>query len=107
VNASGALMVFVYIIVAVSQIRLRRERERNGAPTPSIVMWLFPWASYAAIGGMLAILAAMAFTPAQAKDLYVSLVTLGLAVVAYWFVRSRREATRGAGRRAGAGRSAV
>src|SRR5215475_13172885 len=28
VNASGALMVFVYIMVAVAQIRLRNERER-------------------------------------------------------------------------------
>jgi len=96
VDASGALMVFVYIIVAVAQIRLRRERERAGRPAPALQMWLFPWASYAAIGGMVAILLAMAFTPAQARDLYVSLVTLVVAVVAYLVVRARRGSTRAA-----------
>jgi GABA permease len=95
VNACGALMVFVYIIVAVAQIRLRRERERSGAPVPALRMWLFPWASYAAIVGMLAILVAMALTPGQRKDLYFSLVTLVFACVAYLAVRSRR-ARRGA-----------
>jgi L-asparagine transporter-like permease len=94
VNASGALMVFVYSMVAVAQIRLRRERERQAAPVPALTMWLFPWASYAAIGGMLAILGAMAATPGQAKDLYVSLVTLIVAGIAYLLVRSRRESAR-------------
>ena len=92
VNASGALMVFVYIMVAVAQIRLRRERERVGAPAPAVRMWLFPWASYAAILGMVAILVAMALTHSQAKDLYVSLVTLLVALVAYWLLRARRGA---------------
>ncbi|HEV7446153.1 MAG TPA: amino acid permease [Steroidobacteraceae bacterium] len=90
VNASGALMVFVYTMVAVAQIRLRRARERAGGPVPALRMWLFPWASYAAIVGMLAILVAMALTPGQAKDLYFSLVTLVFACAAYLVVRSRR-----------------
>jgi GABA permease len=94
VDASGALMVFVYIIVAMAQIRLRHERERAGTPAPALQMWLFPWASYAAIAGMVAILLAMAFTPAQARDLYVSLVTLIVAALAYLVVRARRESTR-------------
>ncbi|MDB6090993.1 MAG: permease [Gammaproteobacteria bacterium] len=89
VNASGALMVFVYAMITVAQIRLRRERERTGAPAPALQMWLFPWTSYAALGGMLAVLVAMAFT-GQAKDLYVSLVTLAVAVLAYRFIRARR-----------------
>jgi L-asparagine transporter-like permease len=92
VNASGALMVFVYMMVALAQIRLRRERERTGAPEPAVRMWLFPWASYAAIGGMVAILVAMSRT-GQAKDLYVSLGTLAVAVVAYLLVRAGRSAT--------------
>jgi len=96
VNASGALMVFVYTMVALAQIRLRRERERAGAPVPALRMWLFPWASYAAIVGMLAILVAMALTPGQAKDLYFSLVTLVFACVAYLVVRSRRARRSGA-----------
>jgi len=94
VNASGALMVFVYMIVAFAQIKLRRERERTGAPTPALKMWLFPWASYAAIVGMLAILVAMACTPADTKDLYASLLTLAATALAYFWVRARREAMR-------------
>jgi L-asparagine transporter-like permease len=90
VNASGALMVFVYTIVAFAHIRLRRERERTGAPAPALTMWLFPWASYAAILGMVAILVAMARTQAQAKDFYFSLVTLVVACLAYLIVRTRR-----------------
>jgi GABA permease len=76
--------------VAVAQIRLRRQRERSGAPSPAVTMWLFPWASYAAIAGMAAILIAMAATPSQSKDLYFSLVTLAFACGAYLVVRGRR-----------------
>src|SRR5262249_59412822 len=90
VNASGALMVFVYIMVAVAQIRLRREREQAGAPAPALRMWLFPWASYATIVAMLAILVAMALTPDAATQLYFSLVALVLACVGYLAVRSHR-----------------
>jgi L-asparagine transporter-like permease len=91
VNASGALMVFVYMIIAVAHIRLRRERERIGAPAPALQMWLFPWASYAAIGGMLAVLIAMALTPALARDLHVSLIALAVAVIAHLLTRRRSD----------------
>jgi GABA permease len=91
VNASGGLMVFVYMMVTFAQIRLRRERERTGAPAPAVQMWLFPWASYAAIGAMFAVLIAMARSD-SAKDLYASLGTLAVAFVAYLLVRSGRAA---------------
>jgi len=91
VNASGGLMVFVYMMVTFAQIRLRRERERTGAPTPAVQMWLFPWASYAAIAGMFAVLIAMARSD-QARDLYASLGTLVVACVAYLLVRTVRGA---------------
>jgi L-asparagine transporter-like permease len=54
-------------------------------------MWLFPWASYAAIAGMVTVLVAMAFT-GMAKDLYASIATLVIAVVAYFLVRALRGA---------------
>src|SRR5579872_987424 len=94
VNASGALMVFAYIMVAIAQIRLKRERVRTGVPEPAIQMWLFPWASYAAIAGMVAILFAMPFSATHAQELYFSLITLIVTVLAYQIVRSRREAVR-------------
>jgi L-asparagine transporter-like permease len=93
VNASGALMVFVYMIVALAHIRLRREREARGAPAPALSMWLFPWASYAAIAGMAAVLIAMAFTPGElARQLFWSVVSLAVAVGAFLLVDARRKA---------------
>jgi L-asparagine transporter-like permease len=89
VNASGALIVFVYMMVTVSQIRLRQERERVGTPAPAVQMWLFPWGSYAAIAAMVVVLVAMAFT-GMAKDLYASMVTLVVALVAYLLLRAWR-----------------
>ena len=83
VNTIGALVVFIYILVALAQIRMRRERERSGAPQPALTMWLFPWASYVAIAGMVAVLVAMAVTPERAKELYVSLLALAVAGAAY------------------------
>jgi L-asparagine transporter-like permease len=56
-------------------------------------MWFFPWASYAAVAGMAAILIAMALTPGElAQELRVSVLALALAVGAYLTVRARRRA---------------
>jgi len=91
VNASGALMVFIYMIVTLAHIRLRRAREARGEPEPALTMWLFPWASYAALGGMAAVLIAMAFTPGElTTELRVSVLALAVAVVAYLIVDARR-----------------
>jgi len=89
-NASGALMVFIYILIALAQIRLRREREQRGEPAPALLMWLFPWASYAAIAGFTAVVVAMAVTPGQQQDLYFSLLTLVVVFLAYALLRRRR-----------------
>lgn len=90
VDAAGALMVFVYMIVAIAQVRLRRKRERAGDPLPPLTMWLFPWASYAAIAGMAGVLIAMAFTPSLAEELHVSLIALAVVILAYLALRGRR-----------------
>jgi len=91
-NASGALMVFIYILIALAQIQLRRERERHGAPEPALLMWLFPWASYATVAGFTAVVVAMAVTPGQQQDLYFSLITLVAVFLAYAVLRRRRVA---------------
>ena len=83
VNASGALMVFIYIIISFAQIRLRKSREAQGAPEPPLKMWLFPWASYVAVVGMFAVLMAMAVSPSMMRDLYVSLLALVIVLVAF------------------------
>jgi L-asparagine transporter-like permease len=87
VSSSGALIVFVYMITAAAHIALRRRRELAREAPPAIRMWLFPYLSVAAILGMAAVLAAMAFTPSQQQDFYVSCVTLLIAVNAYLVVR--------------------
>jgi L-asparagine transporter-like permease len=93
INNAGSIIVFVYMMVIVAQIRLRRERERRGEPAPAVTMWLFPWASYAALIAMVALLVSMAFTDKSSTDLYVSLGTLAVAVIAYWIVRAWRPST--------------
>jgi GABA permease len=91
VNASGALMVFIYMIIAIAHMRLRRQREARGDPAPALTMWLFPWASYAAIAGMAAVLIAMALTPGELRqELSWSVVALGLALAMYLVVDARR-----------------
>jgi AAT family amino acid transporter/GABA permease len=83
-------MVFIYILIALAQIHLRRERERRGDAPPALLMWLFPWASYAAVAGFTAVVVAMALTPGQQQDLYFSLVTLIVVFLAYAILRRRR-----------------
>jgi GABA permease len=71
-------------------VRLRRQRERAGGPEPALKMWLFPWASYAAIAGMAGVLIAMYFTPSLTEELEVSLLALAVAILAYLGRRARR-----------------
>jgi len=91
VSSSGALIVFVYMTICVAQIALRRRREREGLPPPAVTMWLFPYASYAAIAAMAAVLIAMAFTEHLQRDFYVSCVTLAVAVIAFLIVQRLRQ----------------
>jgi GABA permease len=87
VNASGAVIVFVYIATAVAQVRLRRKNERAGRPPPALPIWLFPWLSYVAIAAMTAVLVAMAFTPDLASQLWASVLSVVVALVAYAVIR--------------------
>jgi AAT family amino acid transporter/GABA permease len=88
-NASGALIVYIYIAIAVSQIRVRRRHEREGKRS-ALPMWLFPWLSYLAIAGMLAVLIAMAVTPARAMEFWTSAGTVAVALAAYALLRRKR-----------------
>jgi len=90
VSSSGALAVYIYMAIAMAQITLRRRRERDGEPQPPVVMWLFPWLSYAAIAGMAAVLIAMAFTPSLQQDFNFSCITLIVAIAAYFVTKWMR-----------------
>jgi GABA permease len=90
VNASGALMVFIYMMIAVAHLRVRRAREASGAAVPALTMWLFPWSNYLALAGMAAVLFAMALTPDMQRDLKVSVLSLAVALGAFCVVNGRR-----------------
>jgi L-asparagine transporter-like permease len=92
VNASGALIVFVYMMIVVAHLRVRRAREASGAPRPALRMWFFPWGNYAALAGMAAVLIAMARMPDMQRDLKVSVLSLAVALAAFLIVNGRRRA---------------
>lgn len=89
VNASGAIMLMIYLVLALAEIRLRRRLEREEPARLRIRMWLFPWASGFVVAAILAVLLAMAFTPALASQLYASLACLAVAAGAWWLTRRR------------------
>jgi GABA permease len=87
VSSSGTVIVFVYLMIAVSHVRLRRRHPET--ETRAVRVWLFPWLSYATIGGMVAVLVAMALTAGLASQLWVSVLALAVVTVA-GLVRLRR-----------------
>jgi L-asparagine transporter-like permease len=90
VNATGAIILFIYVVMAVAQVRLRRRMAAAGE-TPLLPMWGFPVLSYAAIVGMVAVLVAMAATPALATQFWASVVSVVVVLIGYLL---RRRSTR-------------
>ena len=88
-NASGALIVYIYLAIAVSQVRVRMRNEREGKP-PALPMWLFPWLSYFAIAGFLAVLIALAITPARFAEFWTSAISVAVALGTYAAMRRNR-----------------
>ena len=80
VNASGALMVFIYMMIAVAHLRVRRAREASGAPVPALHDVVVP------VGQLSGARAAwrrcwwrMALTPDMQRDLRASVLSLAVA----------------------------
>ena len=95
VDASGALMIFVYGLIALAHLRMRRQRERAGQPAPALTMWFYPWTNYLALGAMGAVLIAMQFTPGLGADLHVSLISVAVVTGAYLALRTWRGSREG------------
>ena len=86
VNATGTIIVFLYLMTAFAHLRLRRanpQTEQQG-----VKVWLFPWLTYLAIAGLVAVPVAMILTPGLASQFYTTLVLVVLTIAAY-FVRRR------------------
>ncbi|MFF0381666.1 amino acid permease [Streptomyces sp. NPDC004286] len=90
-NMIGAVILVVWIFVGVSQLLLRRRAERAGEAPPAVRMWAFPWLTWAALLGMVVILALMAEQPDTRVQLY-STGGLTLALAAAGYVRQRAQA---------------
>jgi L-asparagine transporter-like permease len=87
VNSSGAIIAVIYLAIAVSQVRTRQAREAAGAPLPVLPMWLFPWLSYLAIVGVIAVLIAMAVTPSHRAEFWTSVISMAVALLAFGVFR--------------------
>ncbi|OCA87475.1 GABA permease [Bacillus wudalianchiensis] len=88
INSAGAVMLFYYLILAFAQVRLRRKLEQEEPEKLKLKMWLFPYLSYATIVWMLAVIAAMIWIPGTRSQVFLSLISFGVILVAY-LIRSR------------------
>ena len=88
VNSYGTVAIFVYVLIALSQLKLRARLEREDPARLRLRMWAYPYLTYLAIAGMLAIVLAMAFIPDQRTPLLFGVISLGILLLAY-AVRAR------------------
>jgi GABA permease len=88
VNSYGTVAIFVYLLMALSQLRLRARLERESPERLVVRMWAYPYLTYVAIAGMLAIVLAMGFIPEQRKPLLFGLASLVILLVGFG-VRTR------------------
>ena len=87
VNASGAAMLVLYFIIGTAQIRHRSTMSAAQVNALALKMWFFPWLSYAAQAGILAVLIAMAFFSNLRSQLTTTLLFVALLALLYFAVR--------------------
>lgn len=75
-NSTGAVGLFIYLFIALSQLRMRRRLEREAPELLRVKMWFYPYLTYAAIVGLLVVLASMAFMADVRSQLLLSLLSL-------------------------------
>lgn len=87
VNASGATMLIIYLMVCIAQIRQRYRIEATAPGSLTLRMWLFPYASIATAGAILAVMAAMLFVSDLRQQLLLSVAITFLVAVAWAVLR--------------------
>jgi len=87
INTSGAIILFIYLLIAAGEIRMRRRIEARGERL-RLKMWLFPWLSYAVIGGIAAVLLLMAATPGQLIQVALSAGSVAFIAAAFLLRKS-------------------
>ncbi|MGV8875783.1 MAG: amino acid permease [Rhodococcus sp. (in: high G+C Gram-positive bacteria)] len=85
---TGAVALFVYLAIASSQLVLRRQLDRDGE-RPAVVMWLYPWLTYLAIGFIVFVLVMMVVRPEQRSAIALSAVLAAVTVIGGILVQRR------------------
>jgi GABA permease len=93
VNSSGAVALFCYVLIALAELRTRRRLEERAPERLKLRMCLFPWLTYLAIAGMVAVIVAMAFVDDVRSQLIPSFLSLAVVLVAA-FLRYRQPTAR-------------
>jgi GABA permease len=83
VNSYGTVAIFVYVLIAVSQLRLRARLEKEDPARLRVRMWGYPYLTYLAIAGMLAIVLAMGFIPGQRTPLIFGVISLMILLLSF------------------------
>lgn len=91
VNASGAIMLFIYLLVCFAQVKMRNQMEREAPERLVIRMWFHPFGSYLTAAGIGIVLVAMLIKPTLRIELMSSLLLLVL-VVGLSYLKDRRRA---------------
>ncbi|MHC5902685.1 amino acid permease [Streptomyces sp. S6] len=88
-NMIGAVILVVWIFIAVSQLLLRRRTE----PARLVVrMWGFPWLTWVALAGMVAVFVLMAREgDTRTQLVWTGAMTVVLAGVGYGWQRARKD----------------
>lgn len=92
VNASGAVMLFLYLMIAFAQLRLRNAAEKDNPAGLKIRMWFHPWGSIFAIAAMAGVLLFMGLSESLASQLWLSSTVAALFLLCFFLFRWRRGA---------------
>ena len=97
INASGAMILFVYLMICISQIVLRKRNERAHGGKLEFKMWLFPYLSILVTAVIVMILVSMLWDNTSRISLLQGLAVWAVILVAFGVktvrARSRSEIT--------------
>jgi GABA permease len=84
VNSSGAVALFVYLLIAVSELRMRARLEREDPERLQVRMWAYPYLTWLSIAAIVVVIASMAFVGDVRDQLWWSLGSLAVVLLAAW-----------------------
>lgn len=90
VNASGAIMLFLYLLIAAAQLKLRAKYEAEAPERLQLKMWFHPYGTWFAMAAMLTVLAFMGLSEDLASQLWQSLAVAALFLLGYFLFRHRK-----------------